>query len=112
MAGNDRRVTEAEWRAEGRALFGEDTAKWKFVCPSCGHVTSVEEWKKAGATDGEVAYNCIGRRTGERHVTEKKAFKKAGGPCNYTGGGLFKLNPVTVVLADGSGEDTCFEFAR
>ncbi|MBA9071867.1 hypothetical protein FHR71_005660, partial [Methylobacterium sp. RAS18] len=32
------------------------------------------------------------------------------GPCNYAGGGLFKLNPVIVTGPDGS-EHAMFDFA-
>jgi hypothetical protein len=89
-------MTEDEWNAEGVRLFGEDRITWRFVCPSCGHVASVQDWKDAGAKQSQVAFNCVGRHTGAtRHIFEKP------GPCNYTAGGLFTLNPVLVHQKDG-----------
>jgi hypothetical protein len=86
-------MTKAEWIEEGKKRFGPDIMKWKFVCPSCGFIASVEDWKKAGASSGEVAFSCIGRRI----TPERDAFDKSKpGPCNYAGGGLFRLNPLEV----------------
>ena len=99
---NEKSITMDEWQAEGIKLFGPDHKKWKFVCPSCGHVASVQDWKDAGASPGEVAFSCIGRRT----KGARDAFKKGKGPCNYAGGGLFRLNTKAV---EG---DYYFEFAE
>lgn len=101
------RYTYEEWVAEAIRRFGKDTMAWKFVCPSCGHVASVQDWKGAGAEDGAVAYSCVGRFLA---IPVKDAFSKSGGPCNYAGGGLFRLNPVTVLMKDG-GEHHVFDFA-
>ena len=96
-------MTLAEWRAEGTRRFGDDPMKWKFVCPSCGHVAAVEDWQNAGAGEGEVAFSCVGR-----HIKNAgEAFGKKQ-PCNYAGGGLFKLNPVKI---DGR-SDNVFAFAE
>ena len=101
-------MTFEEWVKKGTALFGADRLQWKFVCPVCGHVSSVQGWYDVGAADGEVAFSCVGRRI----EGSKQAFKKKGvGPCTYAGGGLFRLNPVTVVLPDGQERDV-FEFAE
>jgi hypothetical protein len=100
-------VTEAAWRAEGAALFGADTSAWRFVCPSCGFVASVKDWRDAGARDGEIAFSCIGRHKG---ADGTRTFKREGGPCDYAGGGLFLLNPVRVTH-DGGHVDL-FEFER
>lgn len=88
-------MTEAEWNAKGEALFGADRMKWKFVCPSCGYTATPADWKDAGATEGEVAFSCVGR-----HMEESGDFGKKPGPCNYAGGGLFKLNPVHITAGD------------
>lgn len=102
-----RSLTYLEWKAEAERRFGPDPMKWRFVCPSCGHIASTMCWKLAGATQGEVAFSCVGRhRDGA-----KEAF--AGGDnskgCTYAGGGLIKLNPVTVT-SDGKSTEL-FEFA-
>lgn len=88
----EKTFTHEEWKAEAVRRFGEDPMKWRFVCPSCGYVASVEDWKNAGAQEGAVAFSCVGRYMGSK----KEIFDKTAGPCNYAGGGFFKLNPVTV----------------
>lgn len=105
-----RRLTHAEWVAEATAKFGEDATKWLFVCPSCGHVASVQDWKDAGASEGEIAFSCIGRHASDQKSAAENAFRKSGGPCNYAGGGLFAINPVEVAFKDGI--ITVFEFAE
>jgi hypothetical protein len=113
MKPNYRTITLAEWTAEGIARFGEDRPDWKFQCPSCGVTTTVREWRVAGAPEGAVAFSCVGRYLDDQDAAGK-AFsggkKKVKQPCNYAGGGLFKLNPVTVTMPDGS-EMQVFEFA-
>lgn len=92
--GHVMKMTHEEWLAEAERRFGKDAKQWKFVCPSCGHVASVADWTAAGATEGEIAFSCIGRRL----KSSAKIFEKGKGPCNYAGGGLFRLNPVTVTF--------------
>lgn len=106
-----RRVTHAQWLDEGKALFGDDQMTWRFVCPSCGHVASIQDWKDAGAEQGEVAFSCVGRHAANAGLAAEAAFRKNGGPCNYTGGGLFKLNPVAVDFGSGGAPRMTFEFA-
>ncbi len=104
---NPRTVTYTEWKAEGESLFGPDRLKWRFVCPACGHVASVQDWREIGAAEECIAFSCIGRWI----KGSRQAFGKGGGPCNYAGGGLFRLNPVTVITKDGDGAPI-FEFDR
>jgi hypothetical protein len=102
-------MTIEEWKADGARLFGADTSAWKFVCPSCGYVATVKDWKDAKAPEGAVGFSCVGRWRG---ADGQNTFKRKGGePCNYTGGGLFKLNPITVIAEDGA-EHQVFDFAR
>ena len=99
-------MTLKEWRAKGEQLFGPDQLKWRFVCPVCKHVASVQDYKDAKAPEGAVGFSCIGRYTGSLN----KAFEGnpgEAGPCNYAGGGLFRLNPVHV-----DGNYNVFEFAE
>jgi hypothetical protein len=98
-------IPQDEWEAQAKSRFGADTMAWRFVCPSCGHVASVKDWKDAGAMEGEVAFSCVGRRLENR----AEAFRKPG-PCNYAGGGLFAINPVHVKLNTG-GVIAMFDFA-
>jgi hypothetical protein len=86
-------MTKDEWETKGQKRFGPDKMQWKFICPCCGHIASVAEWQAIGAAVGEVAFSCIGR-----HMDKPREALggKGKGPCNYAGGGLFKLNPVSV----------------
>lgn len=100
------KMTLQEWKEEGIRRFGENTLDWKFVCPSCGYIASVRDWKETGAKEGEVAFSCIGRHLKPNtHIGTKD-----GGPCNYAGGGLFRLNPQEIVEEDGQ-IITLFAFA-
>ena len=104
MESTCRKLTHEEWVKEAEAKFGKDPLGWRFVCPSCGHVASVADWKTAGATEGEVAFSCVGR-----HIEAAHDAFHGPGPCNYAGGGLIRLNPVTVAF-EGKEHDV-FEFA-
>lgn len=99
-------ITRDEWVAEGTRRFGPDMMKWKFVCPSCKHVAAASDWRDAKAPENTVAFSCVGRWSG----ANVDAFThKKGGPCNYAGGGLFRINP-TCVDHDGVVHDV-FAFA-
>jgi predicted RNA-binding Zn-ribbon protein involved in translation (DUF1610 family) len=101
-------MTVAEWRAEGARRFGPDEMGWKFVCPACGHVASVREYKDAGAKPESVAFSCIGRWVGPRRVW---LGGSGPGPCDYAGGGLLRINPQRVVNESGN-EQFVFAFAE
>lgn len=85
--------TIEDWQAEAARRFGPDENGWRFVCPACGHVATVAEWKALGALDA-AAFSCVGRY---QKAPARDAFGGKGtGPCNYAGGGLFQLNPIHV----------------
>ena len=99
-------LTHAEWIVEAKKRYG-DFESVKFRCPMCGHVASVAEYQAANAPEGMIGFSCIGRIT----TVHRKAFGGKGpGPCDYAGGGLFKMNPIH--LTD-NGEPFCevFDFA-
>lgn len=103
MAADTTPVPYAEWAAEGERRFGPDRMEWKFVCPACGHVARAADWKAAGASEGAVAFSCVGRwlpnsGPGRAFVAAGTASAK---PCDYAGGGLFGLNPLLVQDLDG-----------
>lgn len=105
-----REATYAEWLAEAEELFGKDPMNWRFVCPVCGHVAAVRDYKDAGAPSTAAGFSCVGRWLPD----SKDAMShdgESGGPCNYAGGGLFRMNPVRVKMADGKISET-FEFDR
>ena len=89
-------MTLEEWKAEARRRFGDNPLDWKFTCPVCKYVQSVRECRDAGHPEGSIGFSCIGRSLPEC----RRAFEEKGkGPCNYAGGGLFRLNPI---LVDGN----------
>ena len=85
------------WEAEMEKRFGKDVFEWQFICPSCGHIAKTRDWIKAGAPANAVGYSCIGRWLDKR----SDAFSGKPGPCNYAGGGLFTIGPVTVYGLEG-----------
>ena len=93
-----RRLTHSEWMDEGMKRFpGLHPREWQFVCPVCGHVAKYAEWLEVDAEDS-AAFSCIGRW----RKNPRGAFEGEGpGPCNYAGGGLFRVNPVLVTMEDG-----------
>ena len=115
MSTSQETYTLSEWRAKAIELFGEDFMKWKFVCPICGHVATVQDWKDAGAPAKSAAFSCVGRWVGANPEIVKGDIGPNGikgkGPCNYAGGGLFQLNPIVVVDPDGH-EMKAFAFAE
>ncbi len=105
-------MTLNDWRRRGALLYGGDQSKWRFRCPVCGHVATPADWEKVGAPASAVAFACIGGWMRQR----RKAFGSAGepGPCDYSGGGLFAMNPIEVIGVDAQGRPRTvqmFEFA-
>lgn len=98
--------TLAEWQAEGERLFGPDMLAWKFVCPSCGNVAAIADFKPyrhMGADANAATCACIGLFTGVPPGSAR--------PCHYfafTGDRslcpVFVLSPSGVVIP-------CFGFA-
>jgi hypothetical protein len=95
-------MTEPEWQALGKALFGDDLTKWRFRCPTCGTVMSIEKARtmpaeqlaKLRESKWSVEQECIGR-----HVD-------AG--CDWCAYGLFS-GPFFVVR-DGGNKTPVFGF--
>lgn len=108
------RMTIAEWQAEGRRRFGEDEFQWRFVCPACGHVQTVEDfrpYKERGATAESAAKECLGRYLDTRYKAfGKNPPKTPKSPCDYAAYGLFRLAPLIVVDEAGHLFE-CFGFA-
>lgn len=102
-----RSLNRVQWVQEAEARFGPDPKRWAFKCPVCGHVATLQDWKDAGAPETAAMFSCVGRWL----PGGGEAFGKSRttGPCNYAGGGLFRLNPVSV--NDGEAVHQVFEFA-
>ena len=112
MNEEEKKLIYEEWEKIGKRLYGDDKKEWRFKCPSCGFVQTFNDFLKAGATkedaQGMIGFSCIGR------VMDKKeeflGKKKDGKPCNYAGGGLFRINPITII-SEGK-EQGYFDFAE
>jgi len=92
------KISVAEWLRQGAELFGEDFMKWRFVCPACKNIATVEDFKAfkdKGATPNSATQNCIGRYSGGN-------WGKGTKPCDYAAYGLFHLSPVIVVQENGN----------
>lgn len=98
------KITHEKWFEEATKRYGTNFKKISFKCPVCGFNATVQDYIDAGASPGQVGFVCIGRFYSAENC--KKAFgdknKNKPGPCDYTGGGLFKLNPVEVIHTDGT----------
>ena len=114
-------MTQDEFTAEAKRRFGDSPRGWKFVCPMCGTVQSIQQLLDAviaagGKKDdvhGYIGYSCIGRFTGQRDagISAKNRGEKWDQGCNWTLGGLLHCHELEVVLPDGSRRPT-FELAE
>lgn len=77
------------WIEKAKEFFGKDSFDWKFKCPSCNHVQSINLMLqhnpslKAEEIQNSVFFNCEGRYT-ERYG------------CDWSLGGLFQIHKVEV----------------
>ena len=80
-----RRISLAEWLAEGESQFGKDKRKWRFRCPNCGETQTAQDFIDAGIAEPETKAfcSCIGHWRGMRG-------------CNYTVLGLFQMHQTEV----------------
>lgn len=74
----------------------------EFICPMCKHHQTGQDLIDAGAgsnmneIERYLAFSCVGRWTGAGQFDES-----AGGPCDWTLGGLFSIHKLVVVDPDG-----------
>jgi hypothetical protein len=100
-------LTSDQWFKEAHRRYPDKN--FVFVCPVCHFKQSYDDYVKAKAKPGQIGFICIGRLLPKCREAFGEDHKKDG-PCNYTGGGLFGLNPVTVTFGDGDSTDL-FDFA-
>ncbi len=97
-----------EWQEEARRRFGGDFLKWKFVCPMCGHVASIGDFKEAGADSPDAAYKeCIGRYTGKGSPQ-----KGDSSGCNWCAYGLLGIPKGGALVKNGEYYQHVFDFAE
>lgn len=104
-----KKYTYFEWIQEGQKRFGEDFKKWKFVCPACGHIQSVEDFVNLGLDPNSAFQECIGRHNGNA----KPANKHSVNGCDWCSYGLFGTLGKGILVHLESGEQTeIFDFAQ
>ena len=99
------------WKAEGEKRFGSDIRNWRFKCPMCGHIASVQDFIDAGCKDAEnSAYEeCLGRYTGKG-----TPVKGDSSGCNWAAYGLFGIPHGGVYVVTDKANDKAahiFDFA-
>lgn len=103
-----KKQTLKEWLDEGKKIFGEDFKQWKFKCPACGRVSSIQDFLDAGADANDAYQECIGRVNGKGN----KDGKDEGFGCNWVAYGFFgTLGKGRTVINDNGKEIEVFEFA-
>jgi len=115
-----KRMTQDEFLAEAKRRFGDNVRDWKFVCPMCGTVQSVQQLMdaviaaggKKEDVHGYIGFSCIGRFTGQSDasISAKNRGYKWDKGCNWTLGGLLQFHNLEVLLPDGYHRPT-FELA-
>jgi hypothetical protein len=106
-----KKYTLDEWKAKGEKLFGKDLLDWKFVCPACGRVTAIQEFKDLDVDPNQAPQICIGRVNGKGMSgwTGKKKDNSDG--CDWAAFGLFgTLGKGEVVVAEAGTETEVFKF--
>ena len=112
MTATTQQLSYEEWRSEALTRFGDAPKQGRFVCPVCGFEQCAQDFfDQTDLSEEEIrkvtAFSCIGRWIDG----SRDAFSKGGeGPCSYAGGGLFRLNPVTVEFDNGKSQ-SYFAFA-
>ena len=101
------KYTHPEWLTELKNRFGEDMMKWAFKCPACGKVSTMQEFKDAGAEPNDSYQTCIGRFTGKGSPTKDS---KEG--CNWAAFGLLgTLSGGDVIITEAGKEVPVFSMA-
>lgn len=102
-------MTRQEWLEEGNRRFGADFMNWKFQCPMCEHIASIQEFKDIGADPNCAYQECIGR-----YIGKGSPKKDDSSGCNWVAYGLLGIpNGKGIIVISESGEigTECFDFA-
>jgi hypothetical protein len=94
-----RTISLEDWQKEGEKLFGKDMKKWKFKCPQCKGIQTLQEFIEIGVEKPENVffYSCIGRFIEDRG-------------CDWSLGGLLQIHK-TEVIVENEKKIPVFEFA-
>lgn len=112
---HDRPIYDHEqWLEEGKRRFGADPLQWRFVCPACGHVQTMQDFKDLHADPQRGYQECIGRVWNAQGKDGARSGLSGDGPgpCDWAAYGLFgTLNAGTLVVTPQK-ELWIFDFAE
>ena len=78
-----------DWMKEGIRLYGPNMLDWRFKCPMCGHVQSLQDFHDVGIEPDNGITCCASR------------FNLGGNKtCKWTTGGLLRIGGVYVIRPD------------
>jgi len=98
-------ISHENWKLMGELIFKtSDMNKWKFICPSCGYIASVKDYRDALIPSTFIAEYCIGNWIGVRGDVNQWGQ----GPCGFKGD--YETNPVHVTDRLAA-DDYVFHFA-
>lgn len=99
-----RTISLEQFQAELKAQNAPSRAYLVFRCPLCEALQCGQDLIDAGAgatfeeVETKTGFSCVGRWTGAGTPRNKPD----GQPCNWTLGGLFRLNKLNVETPEGS----------
>lgn len=96
--------TQTELVDEMKSRFGDDLNKWAFICPQCGDIATIQDFKDALAKDNDPTSDAFGYHG---QVCIGRVTKGRG--CDWAAYGLFS-GPEFIIMDDGS-EVPCFAIA-
>lgn len=96
-----REITQEQFLMEIELQGMKDKKDVAFICPGCKTAQSYRSFEKLGIDKekitGWLGFSCIGRQT----CAGSPRKESDGKPCNWTLGGLFQIQDLTVILEDG-----------
>lgn len=99
-----RTITVDQFQSELKAQGVRSHEHFAFCCPMCRTVQSARDLINAGAgktfddVQKYIAFSCVGRWT---NAGPHKKGNAPGRGCDWTLGGLFQIQDLTVTTADG-----------
>jgi hypothetical protein len=123
MADEWERVDHEEWIKQGVELFGLQSERWRFICPSCGHVQTLQDFLSLGMhrrqAEQIVGFSCIGSWQTMHKIQQASGYPDIvefmepdqGLGCRYHGGKTPNISPITLVIEEGRCERPTFGFA-
>ena len=88
-------ISKNEWMEEGKKRFGEDFAKWKFKCPSCGKIQSYESIREEMESKSFKSKRSFRIESGKPQPSPYSEC--TGQDCDWVAYGLFS-GPITVIF--------------